>query len=68
MAKLTKEQKKNYLASKGSECPHCNSTNITSIEHPQADSGEMTQEIECEDCGEAWKDVYQLSGVEDIYD
>ncbi len=58
--KMTNEEYVNY---KGTKCPHCQSHNITA-ESIESDGAIAWSTVECEDCGETWRDVYQLVGYE----
>lgn len=56
-----------YVFVGGNSCPFCVSINIESTESPQCDSrGELTQMIECHDCGRAWTDIYALKGYKEV--
>jgi C4-type Zn-finger protein len=59
---LTEQQKTDYLNS-SSLCPYCKSSNINA-ERIEADGESAWGEVECEDCGERWTDVYTLTDVE----
>ena len=52
-----------YLQVGGLRCPFCDSDQIEGNEW-NADSGSATQEVECNDCGESWLDVYKLVSIE----
>lgn len=52
-----------YISHGGSKCPYCNSYNITS-DGIEVDGATAWQDIECEDCGETWRDVFKLVGYE----
>lgn len=60
MPPLTQKQMEQYIAIGGTRCPYCESKNISA---GIFDEGNV-QEVECEDCGERWKDVYTLVRVE----
>lgn len=45
-------------------CPYCESDKIGLISQPEAEMDFVTQIVGCEDCDNAWVDVYQLSGIE----
>jgi hypothetical protein len=60
---MTEEQRKKYLDLHGVQCPCCKSSNITSLESPEADFGGAYQECECRDCGAQWQDIYDLIDV-----
>jgi transcription elongation factor Elf1 len=56
------KQKKDYLASGGTVCPECGSTNI-SAGPVDADGRIATSEVECLNCGHCWQDCYELTDV-----
>ena len=49
-----------YLESGGSICLDCGSSNISG---GQMDFDSETREVECNDCGSVWLDIYKLVGV-----
>ena len=51
--------KKKYLEKSGSLCPFCESKNITSG-RIEADGPVAWAEVECEECGSSWQDVWAL--------
>lgn len=51
-----------YLRSP-SLCPFCQSSSITG-ESFEVESGQAWQEVECQDCGMRWHDIYRLSHYE----
>jgi len=63
MPPLTQKQMEMYLATGGVRCPYCESKNIEA----EGFEGEASSElVHCGDCGERWKDIYSLVGVEAI--
>lgn len=57
---LSHEEVEEYLETDGSICPFCKSDNITTGSF----NGEgVYQDVICLDCGEYWKDIYQLVGI-----
>jgi hypothetical protein len=63
MSILTKQQKHEYLkVNYANLCPFCKSPDITggSID---IDGRTGAQDVSCNECGEEWIDLYQLSGV-----
>jgi predicted Zn finger-like uncharacterized protein len=50
-----------YLAVKGVRCPYCGSYDISS-EEIDADGGEGTADVECDNCGKTWTDLFGLRG------
>jgi predicted Zn finger-like uncharacterized protein len=63
MKKLSAKQKKAYLKAPSS-CPHCGSTSITA-DHIEADGKIAWSNVECQKCGEVWKDTYTLTSIEE---
>lgn len=61
--KLTLEQIEKYIDDGGVRCPYCGSENITGS-YPETDVGESWQDVECDDCGKEWTDLYRLVGVD----
>lgn len=45
-------------------CPFCESQNIVAVTNAETEHDFATQVIGCDDCGNNWVDVYQLSGIE----
>lgn len=64
MAKLTEEQRAMYLATRGLNCPFCETGNIEGGSVEVNDGGAM-QSCNCTDCEEEWTDIYKLSNVVD---
>ena len=58
---LTAEQKAEYPASGGKLCPFCKGSDITTTDPPEVTDDGVTQDIECENCGAEWRDVYTLT-------
>jgi len=46
------------------QCPKCNSENISAGERDYIADGEMTQDVDCLDCGAKWRDFYKLKEYE----
>jgi len=66
---MDQEQKQAYLKSEGSKCPFCKSENIWGgITHSAKYYDGYEQEVQCNECGKAWKDIYTLTDVEEIED
>lgn len=62
---LTDEQRSTYLASGGSNCPLCGSTDIFG-EQFEVEAGEAVQPIACHVCGASWEDIYSLTDVSNL--
>lgn len=56
-----------YLASCGTECPHCHSGDIAAY-GINIDQGAASQSIICNACHAEWADCYTLTGIEEIGD
>ena len=54
--------KKKYLEKSGSLCPFCESSGLNSGPI-QADGPVAWAEVECEDCGASWQDVWSLTDI-----
>jgi len=64
LKKLTVKKKRSYLRH-GSCCPYCGSISITG-ESVDIDGTGAWQEVDCQECGRRWRDVYRLADVEEI--
>lgn len=62
---LTSKQKKNYIKHGYAGCPHCKSSNVT-CSNPDMDGSTVITISECSSCGKYWKDIYTLTGVEEL--
>lgn len=63
---LTKLKAEQYVLNHGNECPYCVSQDITTTEQTDVCDGTAWQECRCRECGKHWRDVYSLSGVEEV--
>lgn len=63
MNDVTKETVQKYIASGGAFCPFCESGDI-SADTVRSECEAAWQDVECNDCGEEWKDVFYLAQVE----
>ena len=61
--KITKEQQEKYLINPD-KCPFCGHINIMAIEFDFAGSNEAHRTIECQNCPEVWREVFELSYIE----
>ena len=59
---LTAARKLAYLR-RGSCCPYCRSESITG-ESVDIEGRQASQEVDCQECGRRWHDVYRLADVE----
>ena len=59
---LPEKQVLRYLASGGTECPNCHSSDITGSQF-DVDAGCCWQNISCNECGAEWTDEYELTTV-----
>ena len=64
--KLTKDQKKAYIKSRGTRCPYCKSENISANENIQGDDDYGKCTIICKACNAEWVDIYQLVDIENV--
>tara|TARA_Y100000034_G_scaffold127663_1_gene180914 strand:- start:1019 stop:1420 length:402 start_codon:yes stop_codon:yes gene_type:complete len=64
---LTEQEKKEYMDYFGGQCPksECKSKDIHGG-HIEMDGSTAWAVVRCDTCGYKWKDVFTLSGVEDI--
>lgn len=63
MMRLTSE---GYVATGGSLCPNCQSSDIEGTGRLSYDGDWQTNEIQCLDCGAYWDDLYTLDGYENL--
>jgi formate dehydrogenase maturation protein FdhE len=63
---LTKETKRLYLKSGGSECPYCHSDKIEAMEQVQIDGSSGYQAVHCYTCNKDWNDIYTLTDIEAV--
>jgi len=70
--KTKKKMEQEYLKSNGTQCPICQSKNITCIAcADDTDSANrIKRTIDCQEveCGAQWNDYYVLSEVEIVFD
>ncbi len=62
--KTKKQIESKYLKSRGNICPFCESNDISASQPEFYDSGFITQDVTCENCGMGWTDEYQLTGMD----
>ena len=62
---LSAEAQEEYVKSGGFRCPYCGSTDIAGTGLSDSDADWHSKEIECEDCGKMWDDIYTLSSISD---
>ena len=60
-----KSKKYLYLKEHGVRCMNCGSDDIDPVGQPEIDDDYIAREVVCSDCGERWKDVYQLVDVKE---
>lgn len=64
MNKFSKKRTKEFIEKLGEECPHCNGTDLIAKELVSLDiPGELSQLVECENCGREYIEIYTLTGV-----
>jgi hypothetical protein len=59
-------KEKKYLESCGNICPYCGGDDLNTG-NIQTDSGSAWQDVDCENCGSEWRDLYTLTEVEEIH-
>ena len=52
-----------YMEKGGNECPHCGGTDISSCGF-ESDDTYAWREVECENCGKEWKELFSMTGIE----
>jgi len=62
---ITDEAKLKYIKDGGNHCPYCDSEEIWS-EHIRHDD-ELWTLTHCERCEKIWKDIYELTRVEEYH-
>jgi len=65
MAKKTKVSDKQHASRQGTACPACGSNDITANEW---DGEDACQQVECNECGSTWNDVYKMTGFDNLVD
>ena len=63
--RLSREQRKQYLARRGIHCPYCDSRQLDVMSKPQVDGPIATIETICVACGETWWDIYTLTNIKE---
>lgn len=54
-----------YLAA-SNKCPFCHSWNINGMEAGEIEGNGASQEVACGDCRKHWRDLYTLTGYEEV--
>ena len=72
MSTITLEQRvkaldKKYIAHLGGRCPVCHSDEIEGSSF-DVEAGQVWQKVWCQSCEAEWKDIYHLTGIEDLKD
>jgi transposase-like protein len=62
MAKLTEEQRAQYILEGGVSCPFCRESDLHCGE-VTVDGGYCFQNATCAECGATWTDEYTLTGI-----
>lgn len=57
---------KEYVATGGSQCPVCKSTEIEGADNVVTAGTEASQHIRCTDCCATWHDQWDLVGYTDL--
>lgn len=61
---LTKARKEKYLKEHGVRCPYCSSGDLNTIGSLKTDTyGQVTQDVQCLNCGKIWTDHHTLSDI-----
>ena len=63
--KLTVNEAKNYVKKGGASCPHCGSGDIEGGSFDM-DEGQVSQDLSCNACNGAWRDIYTLTDVQNL--
>jgi Zn ribbon nucleic-acid-binding protein len=59
--RLSKAQRKRYLARQGLYCPYCDSQELDTLGKPEVDA----IEVMCTACRETWWDIYTLTDIQE---
>ena len=65
MLKMTPQQRADYLANNGRDCPYCGRGGQPDGGEVQIQVGSAYQKVMCLECEGKWTDVYLLTGVKD---
>jgi hypothetical protein len=64
MPELTKKQIEQHIENGGAFCVYCESYNLVQLcPYEVTPSGTIVKQVTCKDCGQTWKDVYDLVEV-----
>ena len=58
-------KEKKYMERGGNICPYCSSEDIDG-ERIEADGNIAWTQVNCNNCGSIWRDLYNLIGVEEV--
>ena len=61
---ITPAKKRSYIKTKGTECLNCGSGDYEKCCLENSRSGEVTQQVCCNDCRSEWIEIYHLADVE----
>ena len=59
-------KEKEYLKKRGVECPFCGKGDLNTEDPIETDGSDAWQHVNCEYCGSEWKDIYTLTGAEEV--
>lgn len=59
-------KEKKYLDHSGNICPYCGSRDISNDGDVETDDNYAWRDVICDDCGSTWRDLYTLTGAEEI--
>ena len=60
--KITMNHRENYIEGGGVHCPFCQSTDITASPF---EGDTKSQQVNCDNCGETWYDLYKLIDIQE---
>ena len=63
--RLSKEQRKKYLAHRGMQCPYCDSRQLDALGKAEIDGPMAAVETTCVACGETWWDIFTLTDIQE---
>lgn len=65
MTAIPSDRARQYVERGGEHCPHCAGVQLTG-DALDIDGRTAWCTVSCDSCGEKWRDVYQLVGVEPL--